>query len=55
MLDYNIDNPSSVRNFLCPLNRLVTIIERFLPAAIEANLVFSHRVIHDSVLQLWFV
>jgi class 3 adenylate cyclase len=42
VLQYDIDNSSSLRDFLSPLNRLVAIIERLLPVSIEADFVLGH-------------
>jgi len=41
-LDYHINNPAGLRNFLRPLNRLIAIIKRFLPTSVKTNLIFSH-------------
>lgn len=47
-LQYDIDNASGLRNFLRPLNRLVTIIERPLQTSVESDLVPRHDASHST-------
>ena len=47
-LQYDVYNSAGLSDFLSPLNRLLPIIERLLPAPIEADLVLCHSVLSLS-------
>jgi len=42
MLHHYINDPASLRHFPSPLDRLVAIIERFLPTPVKADFVPRH-------------